>query len=242
MSKSPSDIFEKQVALAVILALLAISSAYGIYFGLVLRSNFGSPDSWGQFGDYVGGLVNPIIGIATVLLIIKTLNVTREESRRSRAEMQLQLEHFQKQEILGDLRKRLEGTLAAWNTAMDVIAPVFLRGSLESKRAVMDASQLPFRYYLYHSYIINEMTNVASGNDFADARNWWNRNLELFLHLLDEFHLYCADYESRVGNVELTDFYRRRIQQPLRAFKAIGIADKEVLANLSIGLRFKDFV
>ncbi|MNV23368.1 hypothetical protein D3C71_1143790 [compost metagenome] len=39
------------------------------------------PDSWGQTGDFIGGLVNPVVGLATVLLIFISIHIQRGELR-----------------------------------------------------------------------------------------------------------------------------------------------------------------
>lgn len=43
---------------------------------------------WGTFGDYVGGLLNPVVGLATVLLVIISIVTQQKELRASLKEMQ----------------------------------------------------------------------------------------------------------------------------------------------------------
>ena len=45
------------------------------------------PADWGSFGDYIGGLVNPAVGLATVVLVIFSINIQRRELRASLEEM-----------------------------------------------------------------------------------------------------------------------------------------------------------
>lgn len=45
------------------------------------------PSDWGTFGDYVGGILNPIVGMATVLLVIISIIIQRRELRASLNEM-----------------------------------------------------------------------------------------------------------------------------------------------------------
>ena len=42
---------------------------------------------WGTFGDYVGGLLNPVVGLATVLLVIISITTQQKELRASLKEM-----------------------------------------------------------------------------------------------------------------------------------------------------------
>jgi uncharacterized membrane protein len=41
----------------------------------------GDPGSWGQIGDFIGGLINPIVGLGTVLLIFISIQIQRSELR-----------------------------------------------------------------------------------------------------------------------------------------------------------------
>lgn len=44
-------------------------------------------DTWGQFGDFVGGVLNPVIGLLTVYLVLVSVRLQRKELRETRAEM-----------------------------------------------------------------------------------------------------------------------------------------------------------
>lgn len=67
------------------------------WVGLVLyRSTFDvtklsdSPDHWGQFGDFLGGIVNPSVGLVTIILLVWTLRSQQRELREQRAQFSLQ--------------------------------------------------------------------------------------------------------------------------------------------------------
>lgn len=45
------------------------------------------PASWGQLGDYLGGVINPAVGLATVFLIVISITIQRRELRSSLKEM-----------------------------------------------------------------------------------------------------------------------------------------------------------
>ena len=40
-------------------------------------------ESWGQFGDYVGGILNPIFGLISVVILSVTLNSQRESTSKT---------------------------------------------------------------------------------------------------------------------------------------------------------------
>ncbi len=45
------------------------------------------PEKWGQLGDYLGGVINPAIGLVTVFLIVLSITIQRRELRSSLQEM-----------------------------------------------------------------------------------------------------------------------------------------------------------
>lgn len=62
-------------------------------------------DNWGQFGDFFGGILNPIIGFAGILLLAFTLkqnqialNITAQELQDSRKQLAMSADALQKQE------------------------------------------------------------------------------------------------------------------------------------------------
>ena len=65
------------VLIPLIVALVLIG-AYAGYFGIFKSAPAGPPESWGQFGDFLGGLLNPVVGIVTIILLVQTL---REQQR-----------------------------------------------------------------------------------------------------------------------------------------------------------------
>lgn len=48
-----------------------------------------SSEQWGQLGDYFGGILNPIFGFVTVLILIATITIQREQLKASQEELAL---------------------------------------------------------------------------------------------------------------------------------------------------------
>lgn len=75
-----------QLAATAFLAAVVAAAAYIFKFG---SHGFSSDQGvWGQFGDFIGGVVNPSVGLATVFLLLITVILQRKELRNSIAEMQ----------------------------------------------------------------------------------------------------------------------------------------------------------
>jgi len=89
---------------AVIFFTLGVTLVYFFWFH---KHNISTdPGDWGAFGDYIGGLVNPAVGLATVILVIFSINIQRRELRASLHEM--------KEENEAAARMSFEQSLFAW--------------------------------------------------------------------------------------------------------------------------------
>lgn len=45
-------------------------------------------DDWGAFGDYIGGLINPVVGLVTILLLIRSIRQTEKSLAQAQEELQ----------------------------------------------------------------------------------------------------------------------------------------------------------
>jgi hypothetical protein len=103
---------------------LSLIAFYYFNFGYHLEMGFGNQADFGAFGDFLGGVLNPILGFATVALLIWSLKMqrqalsvsnqelsltrqelkeTKQETALSRQAMQDQVEHLQKEAKLNEL-------------------------------------------------------------------------------------------------------------------------------------------
>ncbi len=70
----------------------ALAAAFFVAVVVPYLSNFGagwsdSNEVWGQFGDYVGGSLNPIFGLLTLLVILFNTRIQRKELENNKAMM-----------------------------------------------------------------------------------------------------------------------------------------------------------
>lgn len=75
---------KRYVESAIILVLLAAVAVLGLYFANFGGSASNRQDVWGQFGDFVGGTLNPIFGFMSIVVLVVTLNLQRSELKESR--------------------------------------------------------------------------------------------------------------------------------------------------------------
>ncbi len=67
------------------LAVAAVLGAYTINFHLSDISP--KAEVWGQFGDYIGGTLNPILSFISLLLIVRSLGLQNESNKAFRDEL-----------------------------------------------------------------------------------------------------------------------------------------------------------
>lgn len=68
---------------------LALVSAYLIYFGIVLgQMPAEDAEKWGQFGDFVGGLLNPIVAFAAFYWLTQSVKIQKLELYETKKALQ----------------------------------------------------------------------------------------------------------------------------------------------------------
>ena len=73
---------EENIIIAITLIALTVISSYVINFSnfSFCHLNFSTKnDDWGTFGDYIGGVLNPIIAFCALYWIVKTYNLQKIE-------------------------------------------------------------------------------------------------------------------------------------------------------------------
>ncbi|KGM22223.1 hypothetical protein [Stenotrophomonas maltophilia] len=71
-------------AAAIVAVVASYVYAFAFHFKLPVS---GDPSHWGALGDYVGGILNPGLSFASILLIIRTIQLQRESNDVLRAEL-----------------------------------------------------------------------------------------------------------------------------------------------------------
>jgi hypothetical protein len=225
----------------VAVAGIGIAIVYFIFFGLWQHRGIGGPSDWAVFGDFLGGVVNPMVGIATVILVVKTLQVTRTEADDTRREMReqtdqlrTQVAHFETQQRLAEIQKRLDGVLAAWNDVMASPAPMVIVGTATGSVELHVHGPI---HQLFNRYALtSDLTLLRDSPQFGSSLVDWSNKFNVLVNLLAEMDRYCREYEEVTGNRNLTDYYRHRIQLPLRALMIIDLVDHEVRDRLVVGM------
>jgi uncharacterized membrane protein len=113
------------VVLGAMVALILVVSAYVCTFS---GGPIAKQDVWGQFGDYIGGTLNPILSFLALLALLLTIVLQSYELRLTRQEMELSRVAQQKTEVaLADQANTLREQLAEARRSANTEA--FLRAS-----------------------------------------------------------------------------------------------------------------
>ena len=89
----------------VVLLVVACAAVIGVVF--IYRMQFNGPlsadaEKWGQFGDYLGGTLNPILGFISVVALVLTLAVQARQLNISQQQLQLSRQELEatRQELI----------------------------------------------------------------------------------------------------------------------------------------------
>ncbi|MCU8010904.1 hypothetical protein [Shewanella sp. SM74] len=160
-----------------LIILLAIVAAFllALYF-INFNGGWGNQGDFGAFGDFLGGVLNPILGFATVGLLIWSLKMQREELALTRSElegtkeaMQAQVSHLQNEAKLNEL--------------MRVMADLRTQCQLTLDEQVTYDKKLANHISFYSEPPIYEMKNIRirslllEGHNFSTKLNQDTRNL-----------------------------------------------------------------
>lgn len=83
MSKSSFFIFS--VVFIVIVAVSTVLGVYIFHFGEYEISN--NPEKWGPFGDFFGGVLNPILAFFSFVALLYTIHIQQKELELTRIEL-----------------------------------------------------------------------------------------------------------------------------------------------------------
>ena len=221
-------------ALAYAVALLWYSATFGSRIS-------DSQAIWGQFGDFIGGAVNPLIGLATAVLLYlayqvqrRELRLSQKELKKSAAALSRQIKHLEKRSILDDLNRCIEGAYHQW----EAVGRIYYRGNIgiqggQSVQADNSQNNLVSRFdaLLTDPYAI-QMSAALSHGAVANFRTDWQRNFRQFINLAREAADYLDEYDRIHGPAALTDYYRRRIHPAAARLSTLGLLDLGIVRRL----------
>jgi Putative phage abortive infection protein len=110
-SKTETHPFENAVFWAGSALIVIVLASICIYVYRFHDFPWGSdPGSWGQFGDFLGGLLNPLVASVALLVLVASYSLQKRELADTRAELKLQREQLEHANKLAQ-QQALEATL-----------------------------------------------------------------------------------------------------------------------------------
>ncbi len=178
--------------------LVIVAAAYFVAFIVFRPAPAGGPLSWGSFGNYFGGVAGPLVALAALWFVYRTLQTTRKQL--DALERQLEMAHATAR--FADITTRLDAVLAEWNRCIDNrTAPV-----LSGEASLRDV------FYTDAGWSGFEAKHHSNGDDIADVLR--QRAPEV-PGLLEEFEQYCDEYDRLADDRVTTNFYRNRLEPAL---------------------------
>lgn len=158
----------------------AAIGAYFTYFTLVVGlAAAEDPDKWGTFGDFFGGLMNPIVAFAAFYWLTQSVKLQKQELADTREELRAAAEAQRQLVENGVLTARLSALAALANAAHD---------DLESNRSIQesivagvptDSRVAEMEYLGTHNPILERIT--ARSQQKRDQRDGYLKEMEELL-------------------------------------------------------------
>lgn len=204
-----------------LISIIATASAlttvlfYYSKFGLITRYDINATDKWGQFGDYIGGTLNPVLGLLSLIVLLLVYVQNKEELKDTRKVLAEQSETLKIQ--------RFEQTF-------------FSLLNLYSKIAANVEAQGDNARGGFHDLYVNDLSIfIGSGSFESEKKCRLNR-----LNSLSNFRvLYCDSNQFNIKYkqfaIEMENYishYFRIVYSILKFISNSDISDKKLYANL----------
>ncbi|QYJ99022.1 hypothetical protein K0J45_07420 [Shewanella alkalitolerans] len=160
-SKQEQDAIQQQIRpdvdkdfsfkwLIILLALLG-ACILALYF-MNFSGGWGNQADFGAFGDYVGGVLNPVLGFATVGLLIWSLKMQRDELSLSRQELALTRQ---------ELAETKEETALSREALQTQVTHIKTEAKLSELTRLLDRSQIKIEAMLAESFPLQSYTGSS---------------------------------------------------------------------------------
>lgn len=81
--------FNKYVVVSAVLAFLVLFSYFAQFYLTLHYPVSDDPEKWGQLGDYIGGVLNPLLSFVSIVLLIRSLSIQVEANKDLRLEVEV---------------------------------------------------------------------------------------------------------------------------------------------------------
>ena len=231
---------------AIVLALITTGLYFSQFNGAPLSTN---PDRWGVFGDYLGGVLNPVFSFFALIALLYTIALQSEELRASREELALTREELarsaealrESKEIAAQQAEHFE-TQAKKEDVYRMITAVFGEAMqlFGVKKHVLSFSHPQHNFIQTEAYLYELFGHPKDASRYerllAAEPGGKDRNsvaMSNFLILIYELHLYLVLFDKLSGDTTVTSYYRRRLDVISIDLHAKGFLDEPVMREFN---------
>jgi|GEM_PF-4804396 len=159
----------------------AIYGSSILFYWLKLGGVSDDPARWGQFGDFVGGFINPVIGLATIILIALTLKQNDKALNAAMAELELTREALiSGQAIQKATENALQNQLSIARLEKDFNTAVKMSDIYNEKILELDSKINNF------AMLESSEVQVANYEKIKYDRKIFQEKRDALIHLLDQ--------------------------------------------------------
>nr|WP_229428936.1 putative phage abortive infection protein [Massilia sp. ST3] len=158
----------RRVFWGIAVAALSALALYAGKFGFTLAD---TKDEWGVFGDFLGGLLNPIVGIATVFLVLLNARLQRLELRNSLREMKNSNSALEKQNKsirIQEFQNVFFNWLNTYRDAVNSVSTAFPNGKSYSGQGALLKIH---KHHMMRPEVERVFANRLTGQDFNSLFN-----------------------------------------------------------------------
>jgi hypothetical protein len=239
------------IGIGVALLIIAVS-VVGVGYGLALwflgwpPGPTAAAESWGVFGDFLGGTINPLLTFLTFIAVLITLLIqtqelkaTRDELSLTRAEMsenrkiaEQHVNHLKSEADKSDIQRKIEADKSDIQKTMSIIDKslnnLFLKDiAIAGTRVTMIEVMHILSKEVELAY---ESESIRIGNMSFDAKELMNKfkndNISFLEYISSEFeHLnkFLTKYNDITENSSLVEYYVTKYMHACKIIALTGI-------------------
>lgn len=198
-----------------------------------------SPEQWGQLGDYFGGILNPIFGFTTILILIATIGIQREQLEASREELALtrkeleraaeaaarQAGHFEREAKLSECLVLIDKLVGRINKN-------FNENRLDNERSLHGfvSSCLDTRESSYVDDVL-AFWNPSKSSATKRVVGWVESDLKRLAVLIEAYERVSSDGASNgEGGSPMPSFYQEEFGDMVAVLFSYGMVSSDVKA------------
>lgn len=192
---------------------------------------------WGQIGDYIGGILNPLLSFLALMAVLHTIKIQRNELKDAREEAKLsntiqfkQTEIFERQNFesalfrLFEVHNRLIDRFLSDRTGENILKLIleqirFELLSLDKADDELQKTSKSQKYYLLRQKEIEKLSKAATSTleiKYPESLSHYFRNIYQILKTIDEYN-HTSDPNSKIPPERQAYFFRRRYSSMFRA-------------------------